>query len=158
MPKKKSSRPSGVSISNKRATFNYFLTDRYTAGIVLAGCEIKSIRKGKASLVDAYCTVEHGEMWIHSMYVAPYEYTSYGAQGTRRDRKLLLQRREIKKLERSSKNPGITMVPTRLFLNDAGYAKVEIAIARGKKLYDKRQALRAADDKRAVQQGLKRRY
>ena len=144
-------KPGALLISNKRATFNYFLTDRYTAGIVLAGSEIKSIRKGKASLADAYCTVEHGEMWIHGMYVAPYEFTSYGAQGSRRDRKLLLQRREINKLERALKNPGVTLVPTRLFLNEAGYAKLEIALARGKKLYDKRQSLREADDKQAMQ-------
>lgn len=142
--------PRALLANNKRATFNYFLTDRYTAGIVLAGSEIKSCRKGKVSLADAYCTVEQGEIWVHNMYIAPYEFTSYGGQSSRRSRKLLLQRREIGKLAKALKNPGTTLVPTSLFLSPAGYAKLEIALARGKKLYDKRQALREADDRRAI--------
>lgn len=134
-----------VLIKNKRATFDYEILDTYTAGIVLYGTEIKSIRLGKASLVDTFCLVEKGEVWVKNMYIAEYFYGTYNNHATRRDRKLLLQKKEIRKLEGMAKNTGITIVPLRLFVNDKGLAKVTIGIAKGKKEYDKRQSMKERD-------------
>lgn len=137
-----------VNIKNKRATFDYELIDTYTAGIVLTGTEIKSIRMGKASLVDTFCYFMNGELWVKNMHIAEYSYGSYNNHSVRRERKLLLTRKELEKLERTSQDPGFTIVPVRMFINDKGLAKVVIALAKGKKQYDKRQALREKDDKR----------
>ena len=139
-----------VSIKNKRATFDYIITDTYTAGIVLTGTEIKSIRLGKASLVDTYCMFIGEEMWVKNMYVAEYFYGSYNNHTARRDRKLLLERRELRKLKQSVKNPGFTIVPTRLFINEKGLAKLVIGLARGKHEYDKRDSIKERDDKREM--------
>ena len=106
-----------VNIKNKRATFDYAISDKFTAGIVLTGTEIKSIRQGKASLADTYCYVSNGEVWIKNMYVAEYFYGTYNNHSTRRDRKLLLTKKEIRKLEKSGKETGFTIVPMRLFIN-----------------------------------------
>lgn len=137
-----------VNIKNKRATFDYELTDVYTAGIVLTGTEIKSIRLGKASLVDTFCYFANGELWVKSMHIAEYFYGSYNNHSARRERKLLLSKKELDKLARELKNPGFTIVPVRMFINEKGLAKLVIALARGKKEYDKRQSLREKDDKR----------
>ncbi len=139
-----------VNIKNKRATFDYELTDTYTAGIVLTGTEIKSIRLGKASLVDTFCYFNNGELWVKNMHIAEYSYGSYNNHTARRERKLLLTRKELEKLTRSTKEPGFTIVPVRMFINEKGLAKVVIALARGKKQYDKRQSLRERDDKREM--------
>ena len=139
-----------INIKNKRATFDYVITDTYTAGIVLTGTEIKSIRLGKASLVDTYCMFIGEEMWVKNMYVAEYFYGSYNNHTARRDRKLLLERRELRKLKQSVKNPGFTIVPTRLFINEKGLAKLVIALARGKHEYDKRESIKERDDKREM--------
>ncbi len=144
-----------VNIKNKRATFDYELLDTFTAGIVLTGTEIKSIRLGKASLVDTFCIFEKGELWVRNMYIAEYFYGSYNNHTVRRDRKLLLNRKELKKIERMVKETGYTIVPTRLFLNDKGLAKLNIAVARGKKMYDKRQSIREKDDKRMMDRAMK---
>ncbi|WP_300701060.1 SsrA-binding protein SmpB [Bacteroides sp.] len=137
-----------VNIKNKRATFDYELIDTYTAGIVLTGTEIKSIRMGKASLVDTFCYFANGELWVKNMHIAEYFYGSYNNHSARRERKLLLTKKELNNLVKDSKNPGFTMVPVRLFINEKGLAKVVIALAKGKKEYDKRQSLREKDDKR----------
>lgn len=144
-----------VHILNKKAKFEYIILDRYTAGIVLYGTEIKSIREGKASLVDSYCAVEHGEMYVKQMHIAEYRFGSYANHEAKRDRKLLLQRREIRKLEKATKDTGKTIVPLELFINEKGLAKMEIALCQGKHTYDKRQSLREADDKREVAKVMK---
>ena len=141
-----------IRIENKRARFEYIILDRYTAGIQLFGTEIKSIREGKASLVDSYCAVEHGEMYIKQMHIAEYRFGSYANHDAKRDRKLLLQRKEIRKLEKATKDTGKTIIPLVVFINEKGLAKVEIALCQGKHTYDKRQSLREADDKREMAQ------
>ncbi|MDE5727302.1 MAG: SsrA-binding protein SmpB [Duncaniella sp.] len=137
-----------VNIKNKRASFDYAIGDTYTAGIVLTGTEIKSIRDGKASLADTFCFVEKGEVWVKNMYVAEYFYGSYNNHSARRDRKLLLNRKEIAKLEKTGKEAGFTIVPLRLFINDRGLAKLVIGVARGKKEFDKRQSIKERESKR----------
>lgn len=139
-----------VNIKNRRATFDYAIGDTFTAGIVLTGTEIKSIRLGKASLVDTFCYVDRGEVWVKNMYIAEYFYGTYNNHTERRERKLLLNRKEIRQLEKDSKEPGNTIVPLRLFISDRGLAKLVIGIGRGKKEYDKRQSIKERDDKRAM--------
>ena len=145
-----------IVIKNKRATFDYELLDTFTAGIVLTGTEIKSLRLGKASLVDTFCLVERGEVWVKNMYIAEYFYGTYNNHAARRDRKLLLTKKEIRKLEDASKNNGFTIVPTRMFINPKGLAKVVIAIAKGKKEYDKRDSIKERDDRREMDRAFKR--
>ena len=145
-----------INIKNKRATFDFEIVETFTAGIVLTGTEIKSIRIGKASLVDSFCYKERGEIWLKNMYIAEYSFGSYNNHATRRDRKLLLQRREIQKLQKSGKETGFTIVPLRVFINERGLAKVVIAIARGKKEYDKRQSIKEREDKRAIDRMFKK--
>lgn len=145
-----------INIRNKRATFDYELLDTYTAGIVLTGTEIKSIRLGKASLVDSYCIFENKELWIKNMNIATYFYGTYNNHEARRDRKLLLNRNEMRKIVRMTKETGFTIIPTRLFINDKGLAKLVIAVAKGKKSHDKRQALREKEDKRSMDRMFKR--
>ena len=137
-----------IQIKNKRATFDYELVETFTAGLVLTGTEIKSVRLGKASLVDTYCLFERNELWVRNMYVAEYFYGTYNNHNARRDRKLLLNKSELRKLTRLTKETGFTIVPTRLFISDKGLAKLNIAVAKGKKQYDKRQALKEKEDKR----------
>lgn len=137
-----------INIQNKKARFNYEISDTYTAGIVLTGTEIKSIRDGKASLVDTYCIVEQGEVWVKGMNISEYFYGSYNNHVARRDRKLLLNKKEIGKLARAAEDVGFTIVPLKLFINDRGLAKLVIGVGRGRKQYDKRQAIRERDDKR----------
>ena len=147
---------SDVNIKNKRASFDYLILDRYTAGIVLTGTEIKSIRAGKTGLVDTFCYIHNGEVWVKNMYVAEYDRGSYGNHLPRRDRKLLLNRREIRALAEATKAPGFTLVPLRLFINDDGRAKVDVALCRGKKEFDKRASLREKDDRREMDRAIKR--
>ncbi|MEX2484340.1 MAG: SsrA-binding protein SmpB [Brumimicrobium sp.] len=139
-----------VNIKNKRAKFEYHILDKFVAGIQLGGTEIKSIRNGKASILEAYCVVEDGEVFIRNMHITEYENASFYQHKPRADRKLLLNKREIQKLDKNMKTKGYTIVPLRLFMNDKGLAKLEIALAQGKKLYDKRQNLKAKDDKRSI--------
>lgn len=141
---------STVNIKNKRATFDYELVETFTAGMVLTGTEIKSIRLGKASLADSYCLLEKGECWVRNMHIAEYFYGTYNNHSTRRDRKLLLNRKELQKLLRLTRESGFTIIPVRLFINDKGLAKLVIAVAKGKKQYDKRQSLKEKEDKRAM--------
>ena len=143
-------KPSQVNIKNRRATFDYEFSDTYTAGFVLTGTEIKSIRDGKAGLADTYVVIDNGEAWVKGMYVAEYFYGSYNNHASRRDRKLLLTRKELRKLARVAEDPGYTIIPLRLFISEKGLAKLVIGVARGKKAYDKRQSIREREDKRSL--------
>lgn len=147
---------SNINIKNKRATFDYELLDTYTAGIVLTGTEIKSLRLGKASLVDTYCLFERDELWVRNMHIAEYFYGTYNNHYSRRDRKLLLNRTELRKLVRATKETGFTIIPTRLFINEKGLAKLVISVAKGKKQYDKRQSLKEKEDKRDMDRMFKK--
>lgn len=144
-----------INIRNRRASFDYELLETFTAGIVLTGTEIKSIRQGKASLVDTYCIFENNELWVKNMHITEYFYGTYNNHEARRDRKLLLNRNELRKINRATLVTGFTIVPTRLFINDKGLAKLVIAIAKGKKQYDKRQSLREKEDKRSMERMFK---
>lgn len=139
-----------INIVNKRARFEYQLLDKFVAGIRLGGTEIKSIRLGKASILEAFCVIEEGEVFLRNMHIAEYGNASFYQHKPKADRKLLLNKKEINKLDKKMKSKGFTIVPLRLFINDKGLAKVEIALAQGKKLYDKRQDLKAKDDQRAM--------
>lgn len=145
-----------VNIKNRRARFDYEILDTYTAGIVLTGTEIKSIRQGKASLADTYCLAQNGEVWIKGMYIAEYFFGSYNNHSTRRDRKLLLNKKEIKAISKAQEDTGISIIPLNLFISDRGFAKVKIGIAKGKKLYDKRQAIKEREDKRSIDRFFKK--
>ena len=147
---------SPVQIKNKKAAFDYFFVDTYTAGIVLTGTEIKSIRMGKASLVDTFCYIHNGEIWVKGMNISPYFYGSYNNHEARRDRKLLLNKREIHHLAEDTKAVGFTIIPILLFIDDKGRAKLDIALCRGKKEYDKREALKLKQDKREMDRAIKR--
>ncbi len=142
--------PKDINIRNKRANFDYAISETFTAGIVLTGTEIKSLRQGKASLVDTFCYVNNGEVWVKNMYIAEYFYGTYNNHVARRDRKLLLNRKEIAKLEKAGKETGFTIVPLRVFINDRGLAKMVIGIGRGKKEYDKRQSIKEREDRRSM--------
>ena len=146
-----------INIKNRRASFDYIFTETFTAGLVLTGTEIKSIRQSKASLVDTYCTFINNELWVKNMHVSEYFYGSYNNHTARRDRKLMLERKELRKLKQAVKNPGFTIVPMRLFINEKGLAKLVIALARGKHEYDKRESIKERDDKRELDR-IKRSY
>ena len=138
-----------IKIKNKKASFEYFFVEEYTAGIQLTGTEIKSIREGKANLTDSYCSFNGTELFVKNLHIA--EYTFGGAHYNhepKRERKLLLNKRELKKLFSKTKEKGLTIVPTLLFVNDKGLAKLDIAMAKGKKLYDKRETIKTKDTKR----------
>lgn len=140
-----------VTIKNKKASFNYEFLEKYTAGLVLKGSEIKSIRQSNASLQEAYCLVKSDEVWVTKMHIAAYEQATHFNHNPLRDRKLLLEKREIKKIIEHSKDKGLTIVPVKLFINSRGLAKLEIAIAKGKKLHDKRHTIKEKDTKRELQ-------
>lgn len=148
-------KPSNINIKNKRASFDYELSDRFIAGIQLYGTEIKSIREGKAGLVDSYCYFEGNELWVKNMHIAEYKFGSFANHESKRDRKLLLTKRELSKLQRATRETGYTIVTTRLFINEKGLAKLEIALAKGKKNYDKRQSLKEKEDKRNMDRAMK---
>ena len=145
---------SEVNIKNRRATFDYELLERYVAGIQLFGTEIKSIRESKASLADSYCQFVGSELFAKQMHIAQYQFGSYANHEVFRDRKLLLTKRELRKLQKATKDTGKTIIPLKMFINDKGLAKLEIALCQGKHSYDKRQALREADDKREMSRAL----
>lgn len=137
-----------VEIRNKKASFLYFLMQEYTAGVVLCGSEIKSIRAGKANLNDAYCVFLNGELWVMQMHIAEYRFSSFGKFEAKRDRKLLLNRKELRKLEAKSKEKGYTIVPTLIYIDERGWCKLKIALAKGKHSYDKRDTIRQRDNDR----------
>ncbi len=144
-----------INIRNRRATFDYEILEEFVAGVVLVGTEIKSIRLGKASLTDSYCYIDRGELWIKGMNIAEYHWGSCNNHTPKRDRKLLLNRKELNKIERSLQDKGLTMVGLRMFLNDRGLAKLVVALAKGRKSYDKREYLKANDAKREMDKALK---
>jgi SsrA-binding protein len=139
-----------VNIRNKRASFEYQFLDTYVAGIQLTGTEIKSIREGKVNLQDGYCIYHEEELWLKQVHISPYNEGTYNNHEPLRDRKLLMTRRELNKLEGKLKDKGLTIVPVRLFTNERGYAKLEIALAKGKKLYDKRESIKEKDNAREL--------
>ena len=147
---------SPVQIKNKKASFEYFFMETFTAGIVLTGTEIKSIRMGKASLVDTFCFINNGEIWVKGMNISPYFYGSYNNHEAKRDRKLLLNKREIHKLQEATNQIGYTIVPTLVFIDKNGRAKMDIALAKGKKEFDKRQTLKEKEDRREMDRAMKR--
>ena len=146
---------SKIVCQNKKANFNYSISDRMEAGIVLMGPEVKSLREGRANLVDAFAKIKRGEVWLHNMHITPYPYAHYLQLDPMRTRKLLLHKREIKRLIGKTEEKGHTLIPTKVYFKD-GKAKVEIALAKGKKLYDKRHDLKEKELKRDIDQARKR--
>lgn len=144
-----------ITIKNKRAEHEYFLMEQLTAGIVLTGTEIKSIRNGKASLADSYCSFKGDELFVIGMHIAEYDKGTYNNHDPKRDRKLLLTARELRKLKNKVQEKGLTIVPVVLYINEKGLAKLDIALARGKHYYDKRESLKTKDSKRDVEKQLK---
>ena len=140
-----------INIKNKKASFNFEFVEKLVAGIVLTGTEIKSLRLGKANLADAYCFFHGDELWVSGMHIAEYSFGSYNNHDPGQERKLLLNRRELNKLKKKSQDKGFTIVATRLFINDRGLAKLEIALAKGKRQYDKRQDIKKRDTQRELQ-------
>lgn len=145
-----------LNIVNKRARFEYHLLDEFVAGMQLVGTEIKSIRNGKASILEAYCVFDRGEVFIRNMHIAAYENGSFANHKPRGDRKLLLNKKEIVRIEKFMKEKGNTIVPLKMFLSEKGWIKLKIACAKGKKLYDKRNDLKEKDDKRDIDRVMKR--
>ena len=145
-----------IDIKNKRASFDYEILETWTAGIVLTGTEIKSIRQGKASLVDCYCYFNADELYIRGMNIAEYYWGTYNNHEPKRDRKLLLQRKELRKIARAMQDKGLTMVGLRLFVNEKGLAKVVIGLGRGRKRYDKRDYIKEKDTRREMDRAMKK--
>ena len=145
-----------INIRNKRATFDYEILEEFIAGVVLVGTEIKSIRAGKASLTDSYCYFQDGELWIRGVNISEYDWGTCNNHVPRRDRKLLLQRKELNKLQRQLQDRGLTVVGLRMFLSERGFAKIVIGLARGRKAYDKREYLKENVAKREMDKAMKR--
>lgn len=139
-----------ITIKNKKASFEYFLTETFTAGIVLTGTEIKSIREGKANLTDSYCAFIGNELYVKNLHISEYKYGTYANHEPKRDRKLLLNKKELRKILSKTNEKGLTIIPTLLYINDDGLAKLDIAIAKGKKNYDKRESLKTKDTQREI--------
>ncbi|WP_395768499.1 SsrA-binding protein SmpB [Aquirufa sp.] len=144
-----------VEIKNRRASFEYSFLDTFTAGLVLTGTEIKSIRQGKANLTDAYCIFFQDELFVRNMHISMYDEGTHFNHDPLRDRKLLLSKRELGKLMKELKNVGLTIIPTRLFISDKGYAKLNIALAKGKKTFDKRDDIKEKDIKRDMDRAMR---
>jgi SsrA-binding protein len=149
-------RSTNINIKNRKASFEYEFLEKYIAGIRLCGTEIKSVREGKASLTDAYCFFRSGELWAQGIHIAEYGWGTCNNHEPRRERKLLLSRRELDKLERRVQDKGLTVIALRMFVNERGYAKLEIALARGKKTYDKREDIKDRDSRRELDRVRKR--
>lgn len=149
----KNKKPVNVNIKNRKAEFEYYLHTTFTAGLVLTGTEIKSIRAGKVNLTDSYCSFINNELWAHNIHISEYDNGSYNNHIPKRDRKLLLNRKELKKIAAKLNDRGMTIIPTRMWINENGYAKLDIAIARGKKMFDKRDSIKEKDQRRAAARG-----
>lgn len=143
-------------IKNRSAYHDYFIEDKYDAGMVLAGTEVKSIREGKVNFVDSFCTFQNGELWVKNMHIAEYRMGTTNNHIAVHDRKLLLTRRELRKLENKLKDKGYTIIPLRIFFSEKGLAKMEIGLARGKKLYDKRESIKQRDTEKEIKRYLNR--
>ena len=144
-----------IDIKNKKASFEYYFVQTFRAGLVLYGTEIKSIREGKVNLSDSYCLFSRGELWVHDMHISEYRFGSYYNHQAKRTRKLLLKKNELRKLENKSKEKGFTIIPTLLFVDERGFAKLEIALCKGKHSYDKRESIKLKDNKRELERALK---
>lgn len=144
-----------IEIKNKKADYQYFLMDSFTAGLVLTGTEIKSIREGRANLTDSYCAFIGNELFVKQMHISEYRFGSWLNHAAKRDRKLLLTRKELRKLQNKIKERGFTIVPTLLYINPQGYAKLDISLARGKKFFDKRETIKAKDTRRDMERELR---
>ena len=144
-----------INIKNRKVTFEYELIEKFVAGMILVGTEIKSIRNGKSNLSDSYCQFYGSELFVKNLHISEYEMGTHNNHEAKRDRKLLLNRKELKKMEKKAKESGFTIVPIRLFINDRGLAKLEIALAKGKKVYDKRESLKQKDAKREMDRMMK---
>ena len=141
---------SNISIKNKKASHEYFFLDTYIAGVQLVGVEIKSIRDGRVNLSEAYCVFQNGELYLKNTHISPYENAGYVKIDPLRDRKLLLNKNELRKLSEGVSRKGLTIVPTKMFINEKGLCKVEVCLCQGKKTYDKREALKEKDIKKKV--------
>ena len=146
---------SQINIKNKRASFEYHLLDKYVAGLQLLGTEIKSIREGKANINDSFCSFFEDGLYIRNMHIAEYSFGSFYNHESKRDRKLLLNKKELKKLKDKGEEKGFTIVPLRIFINERGFAKIEIALAQGKKDFDKRETIKERDSKRELDRVMK---
>lgn len=140
-----------VNIKNKKAYFDFFVIETFEAGLVLQGTEIKSIRKGNASIAEAYCAFRNGELFVRNMNISEYNFGTYNNHEPKRERKLLLKSRELKKLDKKTKESGHTIIPLRLYLSESGFAKMEIGLCKGKKQYDKRDTLKDKDIRREME-------
>lgn len=150
MAAKENKQKSHINIVHRKARFEYEFIDLYVAGMKLQGTEIKSIRENQVNLTDAYCQIHNGELWVKELHISEYKYGTHYNHEPKRTRKLLLKKKEIRKLEKEVQDVGITIIPTRLFVTDKGLAKLEIAVAKGKKLHDKREDMKKRDDKREM--------
>jgi len=146
------------SIKNRKAVFEYFFIEKFSCGIILTGTEVKSVRSGKVNLKEGYCYARNGEVWIKNMHIAPYKEASYNNHEPMRLRKLLLNKREIKKIESKLKEKGLTLVPVEMYINKRGLAKIDIALSKGKKHFDKRNTIKDKDSKRDMDRALKGSY
>jgi SsrA-binding protein len=144
-----------MDIKNRSAYFEYFIDDKYVAGMVLTGTEVKSLRAGKASFNDSYCIFHNGELWIRSLHIAEYSHGTNNNHDPIRERKLLLNRRELKKLEAKIKEKGYTIVPLRMFMNEKSLVKLEIGLGKGKKMHDKRETIKQRDTEREIKRYIK---
>jgi SsrA-binding protein len=150
MAKNKLHTPKKINLKNKKAAYEYELTDKYIAGMALTGTEIKSVREARVNIQPAYCIVRNGEVYIRDLHISPYKYAAHYNHDPVRERKLLLNKQEIKKLDSKSQEKGFSIIPLRIFINERGLAKMEIALGRGKKLHDKRHSIREKDEKREM--------
>ncbi|HWC53359.1 MAG TPA: SsrA-binding protein SmpB [Chitinophagaceae bacterium] len=144
-----------AELKNRSAYFEYLIDSKYEAGMMLLGTEVKSLREGKASFVDSYCMIHKGEVWLKNLHIAEYSHGSANNHDPLRDRKLLLQKREIRKIEAKLKEKGYTLIPLRIFFNEKNLAKIEIGLAKGKKLHDKRESIRQKEMEREMKRHLK---
>ncbi len=144
-----------IRIKNRKAEFEYFIDQKFTAGIVLCGTEIKSIRQGKANLTDSYCAFDNGELWVYGMHIAEYSFGGHYNHDPKAYRKLLLSKKELRKIESKIKEKGTTVIPLVLWINEKGYAKLDIAIAKGKRQYDKRETIKDRDNDRELQKHIR---
>jgi SsrA-binding protein len=144
-----------MEMKNRSAYFEYYIDDTYDAGMVLTGTEVKALRSGKASFNDSYCIMDHGEIWVKSLYIAEYDFGTYANHVPTRDRKLLLKKKELKKLENRLKDKGYTVIPLKIYFSENGLAKIKIGLAKGKKLYDKRASIKDRESEREIKRYLK---
>lgn len=144
-----------MEIRNRNATFEYFIEDKYDAGMVLTGTEVKALRDGRASFNDSYCLIDNNELYLKGLHISPYEFGSYANHPPIRDRKLLLKRKELNKIMQKLKEKGYTIVPLKIYFNEGGYAKIQIGLGKGKKLYDKRETIKQRESDREIKRYLK---